>query len=108
LRAGELVAFPIETVYGLGGDATNERAVAEVFAAKPRPRFNPLIVHVPGLAETEELAGFNERAREVVARFWPGPLTLVLRRRCDSGLSLLASAGLDTIAILLQDSRAPD
>jgi L-threonylcarbamoyladenylate synthase len=102
LRVGRLVAFPTETVYGLGGDATNARAVAEIFAVKGRPRFNPLIVHVPGLAEAEALAVFDERAREVVARFWPGPLSLVLRRRDDSGLSLLASAGLDTVAI-----RAP-
>ncbi|MBV8131548.1 MAG: threonylcarbamoyl-AMP synthase [Alphaproteobacteria bacterium] len=102
LRAGHLVAFPTETVYGLGGDASNERAVAEIFAVKGRPRFNPLIVHVPGLAEAEALAIFDERARKVVARFWPGPLTLVLQRRGDSGLSLLASAGLDTVAI-----RAP-
>jgi L-threonylcarbamoyladenylate synthase len=99
LRAGRLVAFPTETVYGLGGDATNERAVAEIFAAKGRPHFNPLIVHVPGLTEAEALAVFDDRAREAVARFWPGPLTLVLRRRDDSGLSLLASAGLDTVAI---------
>jgi len=102
LRAGRLVAFPTETVYGLGGDATNERAVGEIFAVKGRPRFNPLIVHMPGLTEAEALAVFDERAREVVARFWPGPLTLVLRRRDDSELSLLASAGLDTVAI-----RAP-
>jgi L-threonylcarbamoyladenylate synthase len=102
LRAGQLVAFPTETVYGLGGDATNECAVAEIFAVKGRPRFNPLIVHVPGLAQAEELAIFDERARKVVARFWPGPLTLVLPRGADSGLSLLASTGLDTIAI-----RAP-
>ena len=102
LKASQLVAFPTETVYGLGGDATNERAVAEIFAVKGRPRFNPLIVHVPGLAEAEALAIFDDRAREVVARFWPGPLTLVLRRRSDSGLSLLGSAGLDTIAL-----RAP-
>jgi len=99
LHAGRLVAFPTETVYGLGGDATNERAVAEIFAVKSRPRFNPLIVHVPGLAEAEALAVFDVRARRVVARFWPGPLSLVLQRRGDSGLSLLASAGLDTVAI---------
>ena len=89
-------------MYGLGGDATNERAVAEIFAAKGRPRFNPLIVHVPGLAEAEALAVVDDRARNVVARFWPGPLTVVLQRRGDCGLSLLASAGLDTVAI-----RAP-
>ena len=99
LRAGRLVAFPTETVYGLGGDATNERAVAEIFAIKGRPRFNPLIVHVAGMAEAEALAVFDYRARRAAGRFWPGPLTLVLRPRDDSGLSLLANAGLDTVAI---------
>ena len=102
VKAGRLVAFPTETVYGLGGDATNERAVAEIFAAKGRPRFNPLIVHVRGLAEAERLAVFDDHARRVASRFWPGPLSLVLPRRGDSGLSLLASAGLDTVAV-----RAP-
>ena len=102
LRAGKLVAFPTETVYGLGADATDERAVARIFAAKGRPRFNPLIVHVPGLPEAEAIAVFDERARDVAARFWPGPLTLVLPRRETSGISLLACAGLDTIAV-----RAP-
>ena len=99
LRAGRLVAFPTETVYGLGGDATDERAVAAIFAAKDRPRFNPLIVHVPNLAEAEALVVFDARARKIAARFWPGPLTLVLPRRPDSGVSLLACAGLDTIAV---------
>ena len=99
LRAGRLVAFPTETVYGLGADATSDRAVAAVFAAKGRPRFNPLIVHVPGLGEAASLVEFDARARRVAAHFWPGPLTLVLRRRGGSGLSLLASAGLDTVAI---------
>ena len=99
LRAGELVAFPTETVYGLGADATDERAVAAIFAAKRRPRFNPLIVHVPGLAEAELLAEFDARARRLATQFWPGPLSLVLPRRGDSGLSLLASAGLDTVAL---------
>src|SRR5437764_6651910 len=99
LREGRLVAFPTETVYGLGGDATNERAVAEIFAAKGRPRFNPLIVHVPGLEEAEKLAAFDERARRAAATFWPGPLTLVLPRRGTGGLSLLLSAGLDTVAL---------
>jgi len=102
LRAGGLVAFPTETVYGLGADATNERAVAEIFRAKGRPRFNPLIVHVPGLAEAEALADFDDRARRAATAFWPGPLTLVLPRRGESRLSLLASAGLDTVAL-----RAP-
>jgi L-threonylcarbamoyladenylate synthase len=102
LRSGQLVAFPTETVYGLGGDATNEHAVAAIFNAKGRPRFNPLIVHVPGLDEAEALAAFEDRARRVAARFWPGPLTLVLPRHRDCGLSCLASAGLDTVAL-----RAP-
>jgi L-threonylcarbamoyladenylate synthase len=102
LRAGWLVAFPTETVYGLGADATNEHAVARIFAAKARPRFNPLIVHVTGLAEAESVAIFDDRARRVAARFWPGPLTLVLPRRSGCGVSLLAGAGLDTVAI-----RAP-
>jgi L-threonylcarbamoyladenylate synthase len=102
LRGGRLVAFPTETVYGLGGDATNDAAVAAIFAAKGRPRFNPLIVHVPRLDEAELIAVFDERAREVAQHFWPGPLTLVLKRRADCGVSLLATAGLDTIAV-----RAP-
>ena len=99
LRAGRLVAFPTETVYGLGGDATNDHAVAGIFAAKARPRFNPLIVHVHDLPEAEALAVFNSPARHAAVRFWPGPLTLVLPRQPDAGLSLLASAGLDTVAI---------
>src|SRR5438132_7391952 len=90
LRDGELVAFPTETVYGLGGDATSDRAVAAIFAAKGRPRFNPLIVHVPGLAEAEPLAVFDERALGAARHFWPGPLTLVLPRRAAGGVSLLA------------------
>ncbi|HVM81649.1 MAG TPA: L-threonylcarbamoyladenylate synthase [Stellaceae bacterium] len=99
LRAGELVAFPTETVYGLGGDATNDRAVAEIFAAKGRPRFNPLIVHVPDLAAARGLASFDARAARVAERFWPGPLSLVLPRAPRCPVSLLASAGLDTLAI---------
>lgn len=102
LRSGQLVAFPTETVYGLGADATNERAVADIFAAKGRPLFNPLIVHVQGLAEAERVAVFSELAHRAAARFWPGPLTFVLRRREGSGLSRLASAGLGTVAL-----RAP-
>src|SRR5437660_449353 len=75
LQAGRLVAFPTETVYGLGGDATNDHAVTAIFAAKARPRFNPLIVHVRDLAEAETLAVFNSPARHAAARFWPGPPT---------------------------------
>jgi L-threonylcarbamoyladenylate synthase len=102
LRDGELVAFPTETVYGLGGDATSETAVARIFEAKGRPRFNPLIVHVTSLAEAEPLGEFDKRARRAARQFWPGPLTLVLPRRAAGGLSLLAGAGLDTVAL-----RAP-
>lgn len=99
LRAGALVAFPTETVYGLGGDATNDRAVAEIFAAKGRPSFNPLISHVPDQAAAEAEAAFNPTARALAARFWPGPLTLVLPRRAESRISLLACAGLPTVAL---------
>ncbi len=99
LGAGRLVAFPTETVYGLGGDATNDRAVAEVFAVKGRPRFNPLIVHVADVAAARAVAVFDARAEELAARFWPGGLTLVLARVPGSPVSLLASAGLDTLAL---------
>jgi L-threonylcarbamoyladenylate synthase len=99
LRAGELVAFPTETVYGLGGDATNDLAVARIFEAKGRPQFNPLIVHVPDLAAARALGVFDERAERVAAEFWPGPLSLVLPRAPGSPVSLLTSAGLDTLAL---------
>lgn len=99
LRAGRLVAFPTETVYGLGADALKDAAVAAVFAAKGRPRFNPLICHVPDLPAAERLVTFDGRARALAESFWPGPLTLVLPRRAESGVSLLAAAGLDTLAV---------
>ena len=99
IRAGALVAFPTETVYGLGADATNGRAVAAIFEAKGRPRFNPLIVHVPDLAGAERIALLPECARKLAAAFWPGPLTLVARRRPDADISDLVSAGLDTLAL---------
>ncbi|SBW11541.1 putative tRNA threonylcarbamoyladenosine biosynthesis protein YwlC [uncultured Alphaproteobacteria bacterium] len=99
LAAGRLVAFPTETVYGLGGDARNGEAVAAIFAAKGRPSFNPLIVHVTDLAAAERLGAFSEAARALAARFWPGPLTLVLPRRADAGVSDLVSAGLPSLAI---------
>lgn len=102
LKRGGLVAFPTETVYGLGADAGNGRAVAAIFSAKGRPEFNPLIVHVPGLAEAEALGEFTPLARRLAKTFWPGALTLVLPRKADAKLSLLVSAGLDTVAI-----RAP-
>jgi len=102
LKAGGLAAFPTETVYGLGADATQGEAVAAIFAAKGRPLFNPLIVHVTGLEDARAHVEFSPRAQALAERFWPGPLTLVLPRRKDSPLSLLVSAGLDTVAM-----RAP-
>jgi L-threonylcarbamoyladenylate synthase len=99
LKAGRLVVIPTETVYGLGADATNDRAVASIYAAKGRPKFNPLIVHVASLADAERLGIFDERARQLAQAFWPGPLTLVVPRQADCPVSLLASAGLPTIAL---------
>jgi L-threonylcarbamoyladenylate synthase len=99
LRAGELVAFPTETVYGLGADATNDTAVARIFEAKERPSFNPLIAHLAGADEAEALARLSPLARLLAKRFWPGPLTLVLARRDDCPISYLASAGLETVAL---------
>jgi L-threonylcarbamoyladenylate synthase len=99
LRAGKLVAFPTETVYGLGGDALNDRAVAAIFGAKGRPSFNPLIIHVPSAEQAATLVQFDRRAAELAEQFWPGPLTMVLPRRSDSPVSLLASAGLDSLAV---------
>lgn len=99
LRDGKLVAFPTETVYGLGADARNGKAVAGIFAAKGRPRFNPLIVHVQDIAEAERHALFSSTARKLAEAFWPGALTLVLPRRADTPLSELVSAGLDTVAL---------
>lgn len=98
LKAGALVAFPTETVYGLGGDARSDMAVARIFEAKGRPRFNPLIVHVPDLAAAREFAVFDARACALAAVFWPGPLTMVLPAR-DAGLSALVTAELSTVAI---------
>lgn len=99
LRAGGLVAFATETVYGLGADATNETAVARIFAAKGRPRFNPLISHVPDIAAAFALGQATPAARLVAEAFWPGPLTLVLRRTEGCPIAWLTSAGLETVAI---------
>ncbi|MEE8393676.1 MAG: L-threonylcarbamoyladenylate synthase [Rhodospirillales bacterium] len=96
---GKLVAFPTETVYGLGADATNDKAVAEIFAAKERPSFNPLIVHFADSSSAEKAARFNARARELAAAFWPGALSMVLERLEGCAISLLVSAGLDTVAL---------
>jgi L-threonylcarbamoyladenylate synthase len=99
LREGRLVAFPTETVYGLGADATNARAVAALYAAKGRPSFNPLIAHLPDLDSALEQGRFNTCARELARAFWPGALTLVVPRASHSAVCDLARAGLETVAL---------
>ena len=99
LRAGQLVAMPTETVYGLAADATNPRAVAGIFAAKGRPRFNPLIIHVASVAGARAIAMLTPEAERLAETFWPGPLTLVLPRRPGSAIADLAVAGLATVAV---------
>ncbi len=103
LREGAVVAFPTETVYGLGADAGDGRAVAAIYEAKGRPSFNPLIVHVPDLAAAEAIALFDPASRRLAARFWPGPLTLVLPRRPGAPVSDLVTAGLSSVAIRVPD-----
>lgn len=99
LRDGRLVVFPTETVYGLGANARSDDAVLQIFEAKGRPRFNPLIVHVASLDAAQKFADFGPRALVLARAFWPGPLTLVLPRKPDAELSDLVTAGLDTIAL---------
>ena len=106
LRAGRLVAVPTETVYGLAARADSEAAVAEIFRAKGRPDFNPLIVHVASLEQARTLAVFDARAEALAARFWPGPLTLVLRARGGSRVVPAVTAGLDTVALRMPDHPA--
>ena len=103
LRAGGLVAFPTETVYGLGADASNDRAVAAIFEAKGRPSFNPLIVHVAEAEAAAREVAFDDRAWALAAAFWPGPLSLVLPRAPGCRVSLLCSAGLETLAVRVPD-----
>ena len=117
LREGRLVAFPTETVYGLGALATSDTAVAATFAAKGRPRHNPLIVHLPGVEAAARVGRFDGRAEALARAFWPGPLTLVLPLIEAAGISGLATAGLATVAIrvpghpvaqaLLRETAAP-
>lgn len=103
IRAGRLVAFPTETVYGLGADATNGEAVARIFAAKGRPSFNPLIVHIASLADAEKLGIFSDVARRLALDFWPGPLTIVVNRQPGTPISDLVSAGLPSLALRMPD-----
>lgn len=97
--AGEAVAVPTETVYGLAADATNAEAVARIYAAKGRPSFNPLIVHVADLAAAERIGRFDEEARALAMAHWPGPLTLVVPIRENAGIASIVTAGLPTIAL---------
>jgi L-threonylcarbamoyladenylate synthase len=99
LAAGGLVAFPTETVYGLGADATDPAAIARLYQAKGRPSFNPLIAHVGDLKAAQQIARFDATATKLAHAFWPGPLTLVLPKTRDCAVADLATAGLDTIAI---------
>ena len=99
LRGGGLVALPTETVYGLAARADSEPAIAAIYRAKGRPEFNPLIVHVASLEQAERLALFDDRARELAERFWPGPLTLVLPLRDGAPVAPAVTAGLPTIAL---------
>jgi L-threonylcarbamoyladenylate synthase len=99
LREGGLVAFPTETVYGLGADATNAAAIARLYQAKGRPAFNPLIAHVGDLEAARRIAGFDAQAAQLAEAFWPGPLTLVLPKAPGCAVADLATAGLDTVAV---------
>ncbi len=106
IAAGQPVAVPTETVYGLAADARNPQAVARIYAAKGRPDFNPLIVHVPDLAAAERLGVFGAAERALAMAFWPGPLTLVVPRTADCPVARIATAGLDTIALRVPGHRA--
>ena len=103
---GQPVAVPTETVYGLAADATRADAVARIYAAKGRPSFNPLIVHVPDLDAARAIAEFDAEAEALAAAFWPGPLTLVLPLRPEAGIASLVTAGLDTVAVRVPRHRA--
>ena len=106
IARGQPVAVPTETVYGLAADARDADAVARIYAAKGRPDFNPLIVHVPDLAAAERLGRFGAAERALAARFWPGPLTLVVPRAQECPVASIATAGLDTIALRVPGHRA--
>jgi L-threonylcarbamoyladenylate synthase len=105
LGEGGLVAFPTETVYGLGADATNAGAVARLYQAKGRPAFNPLIAHVGDLDAARRIGRFDAAALQLAETFWPGPLTLVLPKTADCAVADLATAGLDTVAIRIPEHR---
>jgi len=99
IRDGHIVAFPTETVYGLGADATNGVAAARIFEAKGRPRLNPLIVHVPDIEAAKHYCTLNKAATQLAENFWPGPLSIVVTKRARANIAELVTAGLDTIAL---------
>ena len=101
LADGKLVSFPTETVYGLGADATNDRAVAQIYAAKGRPAFNPLIAHVASIEQAQSVGYFSQTAQRLATHFWPGAMSLVVPLREDAPISKLVTAGLDSIALRL-------
>jgi L-threonylcarbamoyladenylate synthase len=106
ILAGDPVAVPTETVYGLAADATNADAVARIYEAKGRPSFNPLIVHVPDLSAAQRIGDFSEEALALARKHWPGPLTLVVPLRADSGIGSLVTAGLPSIALRVPEHPA--
>ena len=106
ILAGDPVAVPTETVYGLAADATNAKAVAKIYEAKGRPGFNPLIIHVSNLASAERLGEFSAEARRLAILHWPGPLTLVVPLRAESGLAKIATAGLQSVGLRVPAHRA--
>jgi L-threonylcarbamoyladenylate synthase len=99
IKSGEIVVLPTETVYGIGANALDNSAVAKIFKAKNRPQFNPLIIHVSDVSKAEEFVEVDARAKKIANAFWPGPLTLILPKRENSGVSDLVSAGLETLAV---------
>lgn len=106
IKAGELAVLPTETVYGLGANALDGEAVAKIFAAKNRPNFNPLIIHVADSAAAQKFVEMGEEAQKLAQNFWPGPLTMILPKKLDSGVSDLVSAGLETLAIRVPAHKA--
>lgn len=105
IKNGDLVAFPTETVYGLGADASNEEAVRKIYAAKGRPSNNPLIVHASNIDDARKIAHFNKNAEVLASHFWPGPITFVLEAKRNNGIAQSVMAGLDTIAIRIPSHK---
>ena len=105
LKKGNLIAFPTETVYGLGADAQKNKAVLKIFKLKKRPSFNPLICHFKNINEVKKQVIFTKKAKILADKFWPGPLTIILKKRKNSNISNLASSGLDTLACRIPSNK---